>query len=184
MADLLIRTADGCDVDPFLLWDTIFDNALGFGDWGLAERDEPLNAGGLRAKDGLHTAVVLALFTNRRVDQAHPCFDLCDGNPGGYWGDAVDMRADLGEEPLGSLLWLLERAPMTFAGVSVEMWAEQFAIEALMPLKTCGAVARIEVGATANAAAGRLELIVRLFGRDGLVAFDGRFETLWNQVVR
>ena len=183
MADITIREAR-CADDAYLLPDTIWQPDLGFGDWQRAEPDETLNAGGLRAKDGIHTAVLLALFTDRRVPPTHPCFFLADGNPGGWWGDGVDVRDDLGERALGSYLWLLERAPMTIAGTPVEMWARQFALEALAPLQQQGAVARIEVEATANVLAGRLELLVRLFGRDGLVAYQNRFETLWKQVAR
>jgi phage gp46-like protein len=185
MADIITRAAEGCDADPFLLWDSVWDSSSGVADWALAGRDDTLNTGGLRAKAGLDTAVILALFTDRRVDPAHPLFYLCDGNPGGYFGDGVDVRDDLGEGPLGSLLWLLERAPLTLpGGIPVETFAEQMTREALLPLQAQGAAVRIDVSAVANRLASRLEITVNMYGRDGLAVYSRKFETLWNQVAR
>jgi hypothetical protein len=40
------------------------------------------------------------------------------------------------------------------------------------------------VSAVANEIAGRLELSVALYGRDGAVIYDRKFDVLWNQVAR
>lgn len=182
MADPLIRVSEGCDPDPFLLWDSVWQPHEGRADWALAGADETLNVGGLQAKAALATAVTLALFTDRRVDPSHPLYWLADGDPRGYWGDGVDVRGDLGETELGSHLWLLERAPLTVQGVSIARWAEQFANEALEPLRRQGAVVRIEAEATAYELRNRLDLLVRLYGRDGAIVFDRRFDLIWQQV--
>ena len=94
----------------------------------------------------------------------------------------VDVRDDLGEGELGSLLWLLERAPVNIRGRTADVWAKEFARTALEPLQTQGLVTRIEISATLNAARGRIELLVDLFGRDGLKVFDRKFDLIWNQV--
>jgi phage gp46-like protein len=115
------------------------------------------------------------------VDQTHPLYFLCDGDPRGWWGDGITIDAD--DEPLGSLLWLLERAPMTIAGLPASQWAILFASEALQTLKDQGVCARIDVTATQDNVAGMIKLLVKLYARDGTVIFDHQFDLLWSQVA-
>jgi phage gp46-like protein len=181
---IVIRAAEGCAADSNVLWDSVWDAERGFADWAIADPDETLNRGGLRAKAAIETAVVLALFTDRRVDPDHPCAWLADGEVRGYFGDGIDVRADLHEGPLGSLLWLLERAPMMINGVPAATWAEQFANEALATLLDQGVCVRIDVSAVAVEIEGRIELSVALYGRDGARIYDRAFDVLWKQVAR
>lgn len=182
MVNVVVRTDDVCAPDSYSLWDSVWSPQDGFADWALTDGTEPQNKGGLRAKAALATAVVLALFTDKRIDPSHALYFLADGDPRGWWGDGIDVRDDLNETALGSYLWLLERAPMTIRGQSVAFWAEQFAAEALLPLKSQGLVTRIELSATADNARGRLDLLVRLYGADGGVMFDRKFDLVWSQV--
>lgn len=182
--DVVIRAAEGCATDANVLWDSVWDTAQGLADWAPADFDETMNRGGLRAKAAIETAVILALFTDRRVDLDHPLAWLADGDVRGYFGDGIDVRDDLNEGPLGSLLWLLERAPMTINGVPAATWAEQFAHEALATLITQGVCVRIDIAATSNEIEGRIELSVALYGRDGARVYDRNFDVLWNQVAR
>lgn len=184
MADVLIRLAEGCDADPFLLWDSVWSPLEGGADWRIAGAGELLNRGGLAAREGLETAVTLALFSDARVPDDHPLAYLADGNPRGWWGNAVDVRSDLGETELGSLLWLLERAPLTVRGQSVADWARQFAIDALMPLQTQGVIVRMDVQAAVNEIDNRLELTAQLYGADGALVYDRKFDLLWKQIAR
>lgn len=184
MAQVTIRAAEGCAADSNVLWDSVWDAERGLADWALADSTETQNRGGLRAQAAIETAVVLALLTDRRVDPAHPLSYLADGDNRGYFGDGIDVRDDLNEGPLGSLLWLLERAPMTIKGLSAATWAEQFANEALATLLDQGVCVRIEVSATAKEIAGRIELVVALYGRDGAKIYDRNFDVLWQQVAR
>jgi phage gp46-like protein len=174
MADVVIRAAEGCDADPFLLWNSRWSPGRGGADWQLS-------AGGLASDAALETAITLALFTDRRVPADHPLAWLADGDPRGWWGDGVDVRADLYEAELGSLLWLLERAPLTFR-TSMSRWAETFARDALASLLTQRAVVRIEVAASVDEIASRLDLAVSLFGRDGANVYDRKFELVWDQI--
>lgn len=184
MIEAQLRKSEGCAPDPFLNWDSIWKPGAGAADWQLADRDETQNVGGLRAKDALHTAVALSLFTDCRVEPDHPLYWLADGDPQGWWGDSVDVNASQNESALGSLLWLLGRAPMTIANQSVADWAKHFAEQALSHLIAQGACVRIEVVAEADESRGRIDLTVRLYGRDGANIYDRKFDLIWKQVGR
>lgn len=69
------------------------------GDWVLVGPD-------LQGGSDLETAVLISLFTDRVADPEDPIPDG-SGDPRGWWGD-LDRTA-----PLGSKLWLLERAKRT-----------------------------------------------------------------------
>lgn len=175
---LRVRIGEGAGQQPFLLWDSIWDPEQGFADWALAGFGNPLNRGGLQADNALHTAVVVALFTDRRVPDDHPLRWLAGDDPRGWWGDGV-LAA--GERPLGSLLWLLERVALT-GTMDTGRWAESLATEALDVLIDQVLVVRTEVAATVIPLRDRLELVVRLYGRDGTRTYDQRFEIIWQQV--
>ncbi|MCT8970577.1 phage GP46 family protein [Microbaculum marinisediminis] len=190
MTDIIVRSTEGCDPQPDLLWDSLWNPDLGVADWAIAGDDEALNRGGLRATAALHTAVILCLFTDRRLpdDMEHPDA-VGDSWPGGaafvdrrgWHGDTYDVRDDLGEGEMGSLLWTLERGTLDDASARR---AEAFASEALQTLVEQGAVARIEAVATALPIAGRLELIIHLFSHDGAKVYDQRFADIWTQTIR
>lgn len=184
MPDVVIRVAEGCADDTNALWDSVWDSSKGFADWAMADPDEIDNRGGLRAKAAIETAVVLLLFSDIRVAPDHPLFYLADGDVRGYFGDGVDVRVDLNERPLGSLLWLLERAPLTAKGVPIERWAEQFANEALQTLLDQGVCVRIDVSAVSFPLESRLELTVALYAQNGDQIYNRNFDLLWNQVAR
>lgn len=180
MAQLRVRIGEGEQDQPNLLWDSVWDKAKGCADWATADADETYNRGGLRAKAVLHTAIILALFTDKRIPDQHPLRKYMVGDdPRGWWGDDIDVRADLGEEELGSLLWVFERAPLTDQ-VILEVEAE--AMAALRCLIAQKVASRIEVKAYAEKAFDRLDLEVKVYGRDGSVIYDRRFDDLWKQV--
>ncbi|WP_022722939.1 phage GP46 family protein [Rhodopseudomonas sp. B29] len=183
MAEVVIRKAEGCAEESNVVWDSVWVPERGVADWAMADADETANRGGLRAKQAIATAVVLCLFTDKRVDPDHPLAYLADGDVGGYFGDSVDVREDLYEGALGSHLWLLRRAPLTIRGIPATRWAEQFAAEALAPLQAQGAVVRIDVAATQSEMRNQLFLDVRLYGRDGENVHDRKYDVLWNQVA-
>ena len=184
MTEILLRENEGCAPDTAILWDTIW-TAEQVGDFQIAPASgEPGNCGGLIARNGLYTAAALCLFTDLRVPDLHPLAWLADGDPRGWWGDGVDVRTDLGETPMGSLLWLLERAPMQIRGVAVETWAQQLAAESLQTLVDQGMVAKITTEAVADPAIGHLYLQVGMFGSNGAQVFDQQFELYWQQILR
>ena len=181
MASLRVRIDEGSDDQPILLWDSIWSPRDGMADWAIAGADEPQNRGGLRSKAALHTAIILALFTDRRMPDDHPLrYLIDDGDSRGWFGDGVDIREDLFEAEMGSLLWIFERAPLT---EDIRKWVESLAIEALMPLIKQGVAARIEAQAIAQFAANRVDLAVQVYGRDGAQTYNQRFDDIWQQAT-
>jgi phage gp46-like protein len=181
MASLRIRINEGEDKQPILLWDSVWSPSEGMADWAMAGPDEPQNQGGLRAKAALHTSVIIALFTDKRIQDDHPLRYLVgDGDPRGWWGDGADVQSDLGETEMGSLLWVFERAPLT---EDIRRWVEAIALDALTPLVKQGAVTRIDTQAFAEFAEDRCDLLIDLYGRDGTRSYSHRFDDIWQQSV-
>ena len=181
MASLRVRIDEGSDDQPILLWDSVWVPWKGQADWAPADADEKQNRGGLRAKGALHTAVVLALFTDRRIPDDHPLRYLVkDQDPRGWWGDGEDIRSELGEREMGSLLWVFERAPLT---EEIRRWVEAIALEALAPLVFQQAAVRIDAQAVAEFAFNRCDLAIQIYGRSGDRIYDQRFENIWQQSV-
>lgn len=176
--ELNLRVNEGCGAQPQLLWDSVWDPRLGAADWAYATASETRNVGGLSARAAIETAVVLALFTDRRCPEGHPLEPYIDaGDRRGWWGDGIDVRADLGESEMGSLLWLLERATATPENAN---WARTFALDALQPLIAQGLAARADAQAELPSP-GRINLAVQLYGRDGTTVYDRRFDDVWAQ---
>jgi phage gp46-like protein len=181
MSSLRIRISEGTDPQPVLLWDSIWQPWHSVADWAIADPDEKQNRGGLRSKATLNTAVVISLFTDKRIPDDHPLRYLVqDNDPRGWWGDGVDVQSDLGETDMGSLLWVFERAPLT---EDIRRWVEAIAIDALTPLLKQGIVVQIDAQAIANFAIGRCDLVIKLYGRDGSQVYDQRFDDIWQQSV-
>lgn len=180
MAFLRTRINEGAEAQQYLYWDTVWDPWRGAGDWALAGPNETGNIGGLQATQGIATAVTLALFTDRRIPDNHPLRYLLasDADPRGWWGDGEDVRSDLFEGELGSLLWVFERSILTD---EIGRWVEAVAVEALAPLIAQGAAARIEAQAEVLSAINRCNLAVQIYGKDGSKVFDFRYEDLWRQ---
>ncbi|MCZ7501270.1 phage GP46 family protein [Agrobacterium sp. ST15.13.015] len=160
--------ADEIYRSPDLGWDGLIGDLL------LNDLDHGSAPGDLRAEQGLATQVLILLMTDRRVEES----ELRDDEQNRGWlGDSFD-RLD-GEDVLGSRLWLLRRRSI-YDGIEVD--AQDYAREALQPLVTQGAVARIDVTAIANRAENRLDLDIALYGRDGETVFNQKFGLLWRQI--
>jgi len=83
--------------------DVLADVAL---TWSDGEMDCSIVSDDLASDTGLHTAVLLSLFTDRRAedDDALPGDD---GDKRGWW---ADQFAELERDKFGSRLWLLDRS--------------------------------------------------------------------------
>lgn len=182
MSSLRVRIDEGSDKQPILLWDSVWSPPEGQADWALAGADEPENRGGLQAKAALHTAVILALFTDKRISDDHPLRYLLgdEADPRGWFGDGEDIRAELGERELGSLLWVFERSILT---EEIRQWIEAIALDALSTLIFQRVATRIEAQAQAQFAINRVDLFIQIYGRDGSRIYDFRFEDLWKQTA-
>lgn len=182
MSMIRVRIGEGEQPQVNYLWDTQWHPREGAGDWVLAGPAEPMNRGGLQARGALHTAVILLLFTDKRIPNDHPLMKLVDdGDQRGWWGDGVDVRSDRGETDMGSLLWVFERA---YLNEDIRRWVEAIALDALSPLVAQGAVVRVECQATRRPPPGDgVNLAVQMYGRDGSRIYDTQFEDIWKQTA-
>lgn len=181
MSFIRVRINEGADAQPVLLWDSVWTPWKGQADWAIAGADEPQNRGGLQSKAALHTAIIIALFTDKRIAKDHPLYYLVqDGDPRGWFGDGEDVRPELGETDMGSLLWVFERSILT---EEIRRWVEAIALDALAPLIFQGVAVKIEAQATAEFAFNRCDLAIQIYGRDGSKAYDYRFDDIWQQTV-
>ena len=134
--------------------------------------DWALDGAGLEAEDGLQTAVLLSLFTDKR---AAPGESLPDGSSDrrGWFGDNL---ADVEGDRIGSYLWLLDREKQTSA---VLQRVRQYAREALQWLIDDDVVLSVEVNAE-WVGTGMLGLEVVVTRSDkGISRFQ--FERFWSQ---
>jgi phage gp46-like protein len=117
-----------------VLWDTVMvaDSAGRIrGDWALSDPIvEPNNIGGFQSKDHLATAIILALYTNRKIpDYMVDLHEYTKLDSFEWHGNTYGIEPD--EAPLGSLLHTLRRAPLN---ETTARKAEHFAAEALQVL--------------------------------------------------
>lgn len=178
---------EGCEAEvPFLSPDLVITQAIGPAihfDHLLAEPVEVGNRGGFSARRGLHTAVVIQLFSDRRLPDGVSPLDELDPDPRGWWGDTID-RQD-GEDDIGSLLWTLRRAPLN---KDTTDRAEDYCREALQCLVDQGAVARFDVacegqrGPNIDQTAGLLAIAIDGFAQDGSRVYSQKFQVLWDQI--
>jgi len=112
------------------------------GDLVMAEGDLVLD-------DGLNTAILVSLFSDRRAE-AHDELPDPGESRRGWWGDGLNDDND----QIGSRLWLLVRRKQT---PETRQYFEDFTREALAWLVQDGLAERVEVEA-AWAAMGRLDV--------------------------
>lgn len=180
MAIPRIRINEGNDPQPQLLWDSVWNSAKGFADWAIAGVTELLNRGGLSATAALESAIVIQLFTDMRMPANHTLRKYVRGDDlRGWWGDGVDVRADLHESEMGSLLWVLPYLPLN---EDTRRWTEALALDALQTLIDQGVAAKITATAAIQQAQGQMSLAIQVYRADGSMAVDRRFDDIWNQV--
>lgn len=125
----------------------------------------------LENDDGLETAVVISLFTDRRAKAGDP---LPDGvlNRRGWWGDSFPSVAG---DRIGSRLWMLAREKQL---PSVLARAREYAIEALQWLIEDGVARAVNVTAEV-VRNGVLGLSIEIVRSDKPVAMY-RFDSFWS----
>lgn len=111
------------------------------------------NQADLETDEGLETAVIISLFSDRRAgdDEELPSGV---GSKRGWWGDSL---ADVGGDQIGSKLWLLCREKRLN---SVRLRAEQYIREALQWMIDTKIATKIDVDVT--------------FGEGNRLIFQGR----------
>ncbi len=94
-------------------------------DSDVREGDFIFSDNDLETDDGLTTAIIISLYTDRRADDADVLPDENNIDKRGWWGDKVSP--DVEGDEIGSKLWLLERAKTTSADAvpTVERYVEE-----------------------------------------------------------
>lgn len=138
-------------------------NQLG-GDWVLAGPS-------FDADEGLQTAVVLSLFTDRLADAGD--VGVAATARRGWWGDAY---AEQQGDRIGSRLWLLAREKRT---PEVLGRAELYAREALQWLVDDGIARGVAVTAEAVGAQGQVLGLAVTITRSQAPVVQFRFESFW-----
>jgi phage gp46-like protein len=88
---------------------------------------------------GLETAVIISLFTDRRANEDDVLPDLNNTDRRGWWGDLVSQ---IGNDQIGSKLWLLKREKTTPTTI---IKAKKYVEEALQWMIDDGIAIKIEV---------------------------------------
>lgn len=135
--------------------------------------DIDLLNGDIKSDDGLETAVIISIFTDRRVtDDDLP--DLEESKMG-WWGD---MFSDIANDQIGSRLWLLKREKTT---TETLRRSEDYIREALNWMLEDGVATNIEVNSAYNEFKHLIATIDILRPNDD----ETRFQVLWdNQEIR
>lgn len=108
--------------------------------WNESGADLALAGADLATDDGLKTAIIVSLFTDRR---AEPDDVLPTGTDRrGWWADAYVTRPDGQPESHGSRLWLLSREKTAAAALQK---AQEYAEEALAWLVEDGVADQVQV---------------------------------------
>lgn len=93
-------------------------------DTDLMEGDFVEGNGDLKHEDGLETAVIISLFTNRRAKVDDDLPDPNNPDRQGWWGDQLNPEVE--GDQIGSRLWLLKRSKtIEDALIDSKLYAEE-----------------------------------------------------------
>lgn len=145
-------------------------------DVGLMEGDFNFDSStqDLESDEGLETAVIISLFSDRRAKEDDVLPDPNSTDRRGWWGDLV---SDIENDQIGSRLWLLNREK-TLESVLVK--AKEYAQEGLQWLVSDGVAAKVSVETERQGIAGNdwLAIKVKIQKIDGNI--EGfNFELQW-----
>lgn len=116
---------------------------VGFFDVGTACPDLVIENGDLKADNGLETAALISLFSNKRVSLEQ--LPQGETDQMGWWADLISEP--IGDE-IGSRLWILERTGKVLDSTAVEM--ESMLSEAFKWMLDDGVAAQVVVSAARN----------------------------------
>lgn len=133
-------------------------------DWQFNER------GAFMGANSLHSAVIMQLFTDRRLpnDQDGRVNDPFER--GGWWGDYFAPFQ------MGSHLWVLYREKLTENTLPL---VRRYVREALQPLIDQGAAVRLEIYVEKDSQRGHLVIIPTLYAQDGAKIYEQQFSRVW-----
>ena len=144
-----------------------WDNSLMMGDLGVLTGD-------LLTDEGLETAVLISLYTDKRASDDDPLLDDRNQDKRGWWGDMVEPFVE-GVE-IGSRLWLLSREKTS---TNIYEKVRRYVDEALHWLLEDGVATKIEtkVERQNTPANDTLALEIGIYRTDGrLVALNYSYQ--------
>jgi len=147
-------------------------------DWRVLEN------GTLDDRQALATAVVVALGTNALASSDDVLPDPDSTNRMGWWGD-LDAQLIWSGWPIGSKLWLLQRAKMTPATAlegSILARVEDYISEAIQPFVNLRIASGFDVW-VARVDKQRIDALIRIY-RGPLKAVDLLYQVLWDELVQ
>lgn len=129
----------------------------------------------LNTEQGLETAVIISLFTDRRANDDDILPEVNSDDKRGWW---ADQTSNIEEDQIGSRLWLLNRAKTTEENI---VRCKQFVRESLQWMIDDGVVIKMTVDVERQGDPGndRLAFAVDLFKQDGSkvsLRFDNKWE--------
>jgi phage gp46-like protein len=130
----------------------------------------------------LATAVVIALGTDRRANPDDPLPDIYSDDRRGWWAD-TDADKIWGGWPIGSRLWLLNRAKITGIGASAGSTLARvntYCYEAMQPFIANGMASRIDVNAQRTTLE-RIDVDIVIY-RGPLSAIQLQYQALWSEI--
>lgn len=140
----------------------------------LMEGDISYSNGDLVVDDGLETAVLMSLFTDRRAEDDDELPDPNSTDKRGWWGDLV---SDINNDKIGSRQWLLERSKTIDEVLeNIKLYAE----EALQWMIDDDVVANIEIESERNG--DKLYYKVIIYKSDGEIV-KMKFDSLWKNQI-
>lgn len=151
-----------------------WDSSALQGDFNTTE-----NTGDIDTDEGLDTAILISLFTDRRINEDDPILDSNNDNKRGWWGDIVSNVED---DQIGSRLWLLDRSK---AVDEVLVQCKEYALESLPWLIDDGIAKNINVivERCKESTDNRLYFLVEITKNDGEL-ISKKYEYLWyNQSI-
>lgn len=146
-------------------------------DWALTA------TGDLDDAQQLQTAVIISLATDRRANDDDILPDPLSEDRRGWWGD-LNADAIWGGGPIGSRLWLLERAKITDSraaqGATVNL-VETYIREALQWLLDLKVASRLDVSASRTAINAISAGVTLYRGPKPVIAL--RFQDFWQTIA-
>lgn len=127
--------------------------------------------GAFASENSLHSAVIMQLFTDRRLPDDQ---DIVIDDPferGGWWGDYFAPFQ------MGSYLWTLYRESLSDKTLQL---ARRYVREAIQPLIDQGVAVRQELLIEQDKKRGHLLIFPVLYAQDGSKIYEQQFSRVWS----
>ncbi len=132
----------------------------------LLEGDLLYAEGDLTGDAGLETAIIISIFSDRRASSEDDLPDSQNPDRRGWWGDLTTESTSMGQDQIGSKLWLLERSKTTPETLAR---AKLYIEESLQWLINDGVAVKVEVEVERQGVVGSdvLAFSVKIYKSDG-----------------